>query len=317
MGGATGRKVIISIGGNAIVRRNSGGGVEEQFENVAGAAAAIARLATGGTSVIITHGNGPIVGNIVLRNEAARNVVPPMPLYICDADSEGGVGFLIQQTIYNQLNRLHGIKDVVTVVTQVVVDPEDPAFLNPTKPIGPFYTEEEARRLGADKGWAMREDSNRGWRRAVPSPRPVRVVEAGVIKRLAEAGVIVIAAGGGGVPVTEGKDGNLRGVDAVIDKDLATALLARETGAGVFVNLTQVEMVYEAFGKPGQRGLTGLTVAEAQRLLDAGEFAPGSMGPKIEAAVEFIKAGGKEVVITTPDLMQAALEGRAGTRIAG
>jgi len=307
-------KIIVSIGGNALIRRGEAGTVEEQFENANRACEYIARLSGAGKNIIITHGNGPVVGNIVIRNEAARNSIPPMPLYICDADSEGGIGFMIQQTLYNGLHRIHKIKDVVTIVTQVVVDPLDPAFKNPSKPIGPFYTYEEARALEA-RGWTMREDSHRGYRRVVPSPRPKKVVEAAVIRTLAECGVIVIAAGGGGVPVAENEDGTLKGIDAVIDKDLATSLLARETKAERFINLTQIEMVYLNFGKPDQLGIREMSLKDARRHMDAGEFAPGSMGPKIEAAIEFLENGGKEVLITSPEMIGSAIKGEGGTRV--
>lgn len=309
------RKIIVSIGGNAIVKRGGSGTIEEQFENLEYACRYIARMSAGGHSIIITHGNGPIVGNIVIRNESAKNIVPPMPLYICDADSEGGIGFMIQQTLYNQLHRFHNIKDVVTVVTQVVVDIGDPAFKKPSKPIGPYYTREEAEAIAKARGWVMSEDSSRGFRRTVPSPRPKRIIESAVIKRLSEEGVIVIAAGGGGVPVIEGADGTLTGVDAVIDKDYATCLLALETGADTLVNLTQVEMVYLDFGKDGERGIAGMSVKDARKHLSENQFAPGSMGPKIRSAVDFLEGGGTEVVITSPEAIEPALEGRAGTRI--
>lgn len=308
-------KIIVSIGGNAIIRRNDRGTIEEQFENLKHACGYIGRMVKGGKSIIITHGNGPIVGNIVLRNEMVKNLIPPEPLYICDADSEGGIGFMIQQTLYNQLHKLHNIKDVVTIVTQVVVDRDDPAFKDPSKPVGPYYTEEEAKKLADAKGWVMKEDSHRGFRRVVPSPAPKKIIEAAVVKTLAEMGVIVIAAGGGGVPVIEEEDGTLKGVDAVIDKDLATALLAKEVKADRFINLTQVDRVYVNFGKPGQRGITEMNVKEARGFLEAGEFAPGSMGPKVQAAIDFLEAGGREVIITEPELIESALEGKAGTRI--
>ncbi len=307
-------KTIVSIGGNALIRRGEAGTVEEQFDNARMACEYIARLSAAGNHIIITHGNGPVVGNIVIRNEAAKNSIPPMPLYICDADSEGGIGFMIQQTLYNWLHKIHQTKDVVTVVTQVVVDPLDPAFKNPSKPIGPFYTLDEARSLQG-RGWAMMEDSHRGYRRVVPSPMPKRIIEAAVIKRLAESGVIVIAAGGGGVPVFESEDGTLKGVEAVIDKDLATSLLARATTADRFINLTQIDMVYLGFGKPGQKGIREMRAVDARRYLDAGEFAPGSMGPKIRAAIEFLENGGKEIIITSPEMIESAINGEAGTRI--
>jgi carbamate kinase len=310
------RRVIVSIGGNVIIGRDDTGAIEEQIKNAEAACGYISRLACAGTSVIITHGNGPVVGNIILQNEAARDITPPMPLYICDADSEGGLGFLIQQSLHNRLKRSGCPKDVVAVVTQVVVEASDPAFTHPTKPVGPFYTLKEAERLKKTRGWAMAEDSNRGYRRVVPSPKPKRIVEAGVVKKLSEAaGVIVIAAGGGGVPVLEGSDGTLTGVDAVVDKDLATSLLAIEAGSELFINLTQIDKVYLNFGRPDQSGLDELSVKDAKKYLTDGHFAPGSMGPKIEAAIEFLEAGGEEVIITTPELLKEALAGRAGTRI--
>ncbi len=309
------RKIIVSLGGNAIVRRGERGTIEEQFENARISMAYVARMVEGGGSIIITHGNGPIVGNILIQNEAVRDIVPPMPLYICDADSEGGIGFLIQQTLYNRLRKDHRIEDVVAVVTQVVVDAGDPAFENPTKPIGPYYSKNEAEVLIEKMGWKMVEDSRRGYRRVVPSPKPLKIVEARAVKKLSESGVVVIAAGGGGVPVVEEKDGTLRGVDAVVDKDLSTSVLARETGAELFINLTQTDSVYLDFGGPKERPLREMNVEQARGYLAQGHFAPGSMGPKIEAAVDFLEHGGKEVVITTPELLEEALKGRAGTRI--
>ena len=309
------RTVIISIGGNTLIRGSEKGAIEEQFEHTNAAIAHIIKIIENGYKVIITHGNGPIVGNILIRNEAAKNIIPPMPLYICNADSEGGIGFMIQQTLYNQLKKKGIKRDVVTVVTQVVVDKNDPAFSNPTKPIGPFYTKEDADILKKEKGWAMMEDSRRGCRRVVPSPIPLKVIEADAIKKLADAGAIVIAAGGGGVPVVELQNGDLTGVDAVIDKDLATSLLAKNICAELFINLTQTDKVYINFGKAAQTGLNKLSVSHARKYLAQGEFASGSMGPKIEAAIEFLEAGGKEVIITTPELIEKAMEGEAGTRI--
>jgi carbamate kinase len=306
---------VVSLGGNALVRRGDKGTVEEQFEHARACTEQISRLLEQGRCVVVTHGNGPIVGHIVLRNEAARNTVPPMPLYLCDADSEGGIGFVIQQTLYNHLRRLRRVRDVVTIITQVVVDPADPAFDLPTKPIGPFYGEGEARRLEAERGWRLVEDAGRGWRRVVPSPKPRRVVEANVIGRLAREGVIVIGAGGGGVPVVEGPGGDLHGVDAVIDKDLTTAVLAAQLGAGSILCLTDVDRVYLDYGKPAARGLGDVTAADLRRYRDQGHFPPGSMGPKIDAALQFLEAGGREFVITSPELAVEASEGRAGTRV--
>lgn len=306
---------IISLGGNAIIRRGEAGTIEEQFANTRACTRQVSRMIKEGLKVVITHGNGPVVGNIVLRGEAAKEMIPPMPLYIADADSEGGIGFMIQQTLYNHLRRIDEVKDVVTVITQVVVSESDTAFTDPTKPIGPHYLKGEAEELQATRGWKMVEDSGRGYRRVVPSPRPLRIVEQAVIKSLALEGVVVIAVGGGGVPVVESPQGDLQGVNAVIDKDLSTSVLAREIGAKCIVNLTEVEMVYLDFGKIDQRGLRDVSLEEMKAYAAQGHFPPGSMGPKIEAAIEFLEAGGEEVIITLPELIEEALEGRAGTRI--
>jgi len=306
---------IVSLGGNAIIRRGQRGAIEEQFDNADRASSVIAGLAARGVPLVITHGNGPVVGNIVIRNEAAKDVIPPMPLYIAGADSQGGIGFMLQQTLLNRLMKERSKKDVATLITQVVVDTSDPAFKDPTKPIGPYYTPLEAETLSKERGWIMKEDSHRGYRRVVPSPRPVRIIGSTVIKRLTEDGVIVIAAGGGGVPVVDVGNGIVRGVDAVIDKDLTTALLGKDIGAVTFIDLTQVDNVYLDYGEPGQRAVSEMSVVEAQRYLEEGQFAPGSMRPKIEAAIGFLRSGGREVIITSPELAEEALEGRAGTRI--
>jgi len=306
---------IISIGGNTLIRKGEKGTIEEQFEHTEKCMAYIAKMASQGKRIVITHGNGPIVGNIVIRNEAAKDIIPPMPLYICNADSEGGIGFMLQQALYNQLEKLNAHRDVATIVTQVVVDKNDPAFSKPAKPIGPFYTKEEAERIKQQKGWTIHEDSNRGYRRVVPSPKPLKVIEADIIKRLAMDGVIVIAAGGGGVPVVEVNEGKLQGIDAVIDKDLTTAVLANAIGAETFIDLTQTDSVYINYGKQNQKPLNRPALSEVKKYLTRGEFPPGSMGPKIEAAIEFLETGGKEVIITTPELVEAAMKGKAGTRI--
>jgi carbamate kinase len=308
------RLCIVSLGGNALIKRGESGTIEEQFAHTGECVKQISRMINDGCRIVITHGNGPIVGNIMIRNEAARNTVPPMPLYICDADSEGGIGFMIQQALYNHLKKIDLVRDVVTVITQVVVDRDDNAFRRPDKPIGPFYTGEEAGLLEEGRGWRMIEDSGRGYRRVVPSPRPLRIIESRVIKHLADIGVVVIAVGGGGVPVAE-VDGSLQGVEAVIDKDLATSALAKETGAVSIVNLTQVEMVYLNYGKRDQRGLREVSLDDMKVYYRQGHFPAGSMGPKIEAAIEFLEAGGKEVIITSPELIGAAMEGKTGTRI--
>ncbi|MFQ5330211.1 MAG: carbamate kinase [Thermodesulfobacteriota bacterium] len=306
---------IVSLGGNALIQRGERGTIEEQFSHTEACVRQIARMIAEGYRIVITHGNGPIVGNIVIQNDAARNTIPPMPLYICDADSEGGIGFVIQQTLYNRLKSIHTVREVVTVITQVVVEGSDPAFEEPTKPIGLFYSEDEAKTLERAKGWRMVEDSGRGYRRVVPSPSPIRVVESGVIGELAASGIVVIAVGGGGVPVIELPDGRLQGVEAVIDKDLATTVLASEIGAELIINLTQVERIYLNFGRENQEGLGDVTLNEIRGYYNEGHFPPGSMGPKVEAAINFLEADGREVVITSPELIEEAMAGRAGTRI--
>jgi carbamate kinase len=247
--------------------------------------------------------------------ECARATVPPMPLFISDADTEGSLGYLIQQCLLNELHRRGQERGVVTVVTQVVVAAADPAFQAPDKPIGPYYTAGEAESLQTERGWQLMEDAGRGWRRVVPSPRPLTIIEQDVIAYLLRGGIIVIAAGGGGVPVIRRPDGDLIGVEAVIDKDRASAVLAREIAADLLIFLTAVEYVYLDYLQPGQRPLTMLTGAEAQKYLQEGQFAPGSMAPKIEAALDFLSGGGRRVLITQPENLAAALQGQTGTHI--
>ncbi|HEX9860355.1 MAG TPA: carbamate kinase [Nitrospirota bacterium] len=307
--------IVVAIGGNALIRRGERGTVEEQTAHASACMAHVAGLVRAGLPVVITHGNGPIVGNIIIQMECARDTVPPMPLYIADADSEGAVGFMLQQSLYNHLRRHIKGAGVVAVVTQVVVDRNDPAFVNPTKPVGPFYTESEAVTLAGERDWKMAEDSGRGWRRAVPSPRPLRIIEADSIKRVALSGDVVIAAGGGGVPVVEDEHGMLSGIDAVVDKDLASSVLALQIGSERMIILTSVDCVYLDYGKKGQRPLPVVNIKMAKRYLAEGQFPPGSMGPKIQAAVEFIEGGGVEVLVTSPEMLDDALAGKAGTRI--
>jgi len=306
---------IIAIGGNALIKRGERGTVTEQMGHASACMAHVADMVNRGEPVVITHGNGPIVGNLVIQMECARNTVPPMPLFIADADSEGGIGFMLQQSLYNHLSRHSSDVDVVSVVTQVVVDASDPAFTNPTKPIGPFYTALESVQLSRERGWKMTQDAGRGWRRVVASPRPLRIVEAAAIKRIAESGIVVIAAGGGGVPVVEDDDGTLSGVDAVVDKDRASAVLAREIGAERMIILTSVDSVYLDYGVKGERRIERMGIDEAKEYLEAGQFPPGSMGPKVEASVEFIRSGGREVIITSPEKLEYALSGRSGTLV--
>jgi carbamate kinase len=276
----------------------------------------IAGMIREGAEVVLSHGNGPIVGNILIRNEAARDQIPPMPLDVCGADSQGGIGYMMQQSLQNELHRV-GLADrpVVTIVTQVVVDERDPAFRRPTKPIGPFYTQDRARLLAKEKGWTIVEDAGRGYRRVVPSPKPLEVVEIAAIRQIVEDGGVVIAAGGGGIPVSRQWDGSLHGVEAVIDKDLASSLLARLLGCQTLVIVTGVDRVALRYGKPDQREVERATPDELEGWMAEGHFPPGSMGPKIQAAIEFVRGGGREVIITSPERLTDALEGKTGTLV--
>lgn len=306
---------MVALGGNALIRQGEKGEVEEQLRHIRESVLHLPLLLAKGYALIITHGNGPVVGQLLLQNEAARESVPSMPLDVCDADSEGSIGYLTQQTLVNVLRGRNGERPVVSLITQVVVDPADPAFVRPTKPVGPFYSAAEAEQLRRAKGWTVVADAGRGYRRVVPSPRPLQVVEEEAIRILLDHGVVVIAAGGGGVPVMRTEAGELQGVEAVIDKDRVSALLAGRLGARLLVILTAVDFVYRRFGRPDQEPLLRLDVATARRLLAEGEFAPGSMGPKIEAAIDFLSAGGREVLITLPENLADALDGKTGTRI--
>ena len=268
-----------------------------------------------GYGVVITHGNGPQVGNLLLMVEASRNQVPELPLGVCVADTEGAIGYMIQQSLTNRLRKEGLDRCVVTVLTQVIVDKHDTAFSNPTKPIGPFFAREDAERFRKEKGWQIKEDSHRGYRRVVASPNPLKIVEERAVKSLLEAGDIVIAAGGGGIPVITKEDGDLAGVDVVIDKDLASSVLARDIKAECLMMLTGVEHVFLNFKQPNERALKALTVKEAQKYLKEGHFPPGSMGPKIQAAINFLNWGGEVAIIAAIDKVKEALEGITGTKI--
>jgi carbamate kinase len=311
------RRIVIAFGGNAIIPVGQEGTWEQQSAITRQTMDLVAQLAEAGHQIVMTHGNGPVVGNIVLRCDAgmAMHGIPPMPMFVCGADSQGGLGFMLVQALQNALRRRGLEIPVVAVVTQVRVDADDPAMAKPTKPIGPFYTEQEAERLRLENGFAMVKDAGRGWRRVVASPQPVEVVEWEAIRTLVAAGVLTIAVGGGGVPVVRRPDGDLEGVDAVIDKDRASDLLGRLIGADTLAIITQVSQVCARYGQPDQEALAVLPAARAAAMLAAGEFPAGSMGPKIEAALSFLGGGGREVVITSPELLLEALEGRGGTRI--
>lgn len=309
------RKYVIALGGNAIQKAEQVGTISEQFANSSEACREIARIIADGNTVALTHGNGPQVGNILRRVELSASEVYPLPLDTCVADSQGGMGYMLQQVMKNELERINQKNDVVTVITRCVVDTNDQAFKNPTKPIGSFLTEGVAKERRDRDGWNVVEDSGRGWRRVVPSPWPKEIIERGAIRALMDAGIIVIACGGGGVPVVRKNDGSVTGVEAVIDKDIASALLALEIGADMFVVLTGVERVKINFRKPDEKDLPTMTVAEAKKHLADKQFPAGSMGPKVQAAVYYLESGGKEVLITSTDKLHDALAGKTGTRI--
>lgn len=309
------KTAVVALGGNALLRGNEIGTIQQQEKNTYDTCINLLNLIKEDYNLVITHGNGPQVGNIMLRNEAGYNnyKIPKMPLDICVADSQGGIGYMIERQMVNILHEHKIKKNVVTLVTQVLVDPEDPAFQNPSKPVGAFYLKEEADLLARVNNFVFKEDPRkRGWRRVVPSPKPQDILNKKVIKDLVIKGNIVIASGGGGVPVYRAEDKRLYGVEAVIDKDNASALLAQEIGAEAFYILTDVPKVYVRFHKPDQQALDIVTADEAQKYYDEGEFAAGSMGPKIIAAIHFVKNGGKETVITESTMLGNP---EGGTRI--
>ncbi len=306
---------LIAFGGNALLPESQRGLQDEQMRNAQKAAELMVHIVRKGYELIIVHGNGPQVGNLLIQMEEAVTKIPPHSLDVCDAMTEGSMGFMLEKAITNELRRKSLDKEVASLVTQVVVDKDDPAFQNPTKPVGPFYSKYRAHMLAREKKWTVVEDAGRGYRKVVPSPKPIDVVPKWVIRDLVYAGRIVIAAGGGGIPVIINTRGLYEGVEAVIDKDYAASLLAREVGVDLFVILTAIERVSINYGKPDQREVPVMTVDEARRHLADGQFPPGSMGPKIRAAVEYIEAGGREVLITKDSHLKAALLGRSGTRI--
>lgn len=309
------RIALIAFGGNAILPENQRGLQEEQMRNSQKAAELMVQIIKKGYELIVVHGNGPQVGNLLIQMEEASNKIPPFSLDVCDAMTEGSMGFMLEKAIVNELRKNSIDKDVATIVTQVVVDKDDPAFQKPTKPVGPFYPRFRAQQLARQKKWTMVEDAGRGYRKVVASPRPIDIVPKWVIRDLVMSGRVVIAAGGGGIPVILNSRGLYEGVEAVIDKDYAASLLAREVGADLFIILTGIPRVYHNFGKPDQKSLPVITVDEARKYLEEGQFPPGSMGPKIRAAIEYIEAGGKEVLITSASHLKAALLNRSGTRI--
>jgi carbamate kinase len=309
--------MVIAIGGNSLVKDARHMSVPDQYAAVVETARHITDLLERRHRIVITHGNGPQVGFILLRSEHSRGLLHQVPLDSIVADTQGALGYQIQQALENEFRRRHLKKAVATVVTQTLVERNDPAFANPSKPIGQFYTRPEAEDRMRVEQWVMVEDAGRGWRRVVPSPQPVRIIESEVVRHLVKDGYVVIAAGGGGIPVVADDQGNLSGVAAVIDKDLASAVLAQAISADMLVISTSVEKVCLDYGKPTERALGSMTPAQARQHMAEGHFQPGSMLPKIQACLQFIENGGHEALITCPAALCAALEGKTGTRVVG
>ena len=308
--------IVIALGGNAILQVGQRGTIKEQLENVDIVCRHLVEIISNKRcKMVITHGNGPQIGNVLLQNEMASSLVPPMPLDMCGAATQGMMGYMIQQTLANRL-RAAGLRHhITTVITQVIVSRDDPALKKPTKPIGTFYSFDEAQKLHRDKGWSMLEDSSRGYRRVVPSPRPFEIQETRIIRDLLEKEEIVIAVGGGGIPVIREEDRSLRGIEAVIDKDLAAEKLAEDINAVIFMILTDVEQVKLNYGSVAEVGISQMTADEAENYVKEGQFGEGSMKPKVEAGIRFIRAGGRRTIITALNKALEALEGQVGTMI--
>lgn len=308
------KKVLIALGGNALLRSGEKGTDKEQLLHVNETCLHFCDLLKAGYQITVTHGNGPQVGSILLRHEMAEDKLPPMPLDICGAESQGQIGYMIQRIMHNRLKLAKLNFQVVTVLTQVLVDKRDPAFKNPSKPIGPFYTKEKAESLKKEKGWTIVEQIGKGYRRTVPSPEPLDIIEGKLIKKLVDDKVIVVACGGGGIPVVQESDGTFKGIEGVIDKDRTAAVFAKVIGADILLILTDVEKVFINYKKEDQRALSKLSIAEAEGYLKEGQFASGSMGPKVEAAVRFAKTG-KMAIISSLEKAKEALRGETGTCI--
>lgn len=313
------KTAVIAIGGNAILRAGEEATLENQLRNASETAKALTDIIQTGRDIVITHGNGPQVGDLYLRNELTKDKVQPMTLDVCVAQSQGQIGYMLQNALNSEFAAKHMNKVAVSLITQVIVSEDDPAFQNPTKPIGRYYSEEEADALEREKGWAMVLDKERGgYRKVVPSPKPIGIVESKPVRRLIFGGrdqaEVVIACGGGGIPVIF-KDCRYVGVEAVVDKDLAAAMLANGIKESLFVIATDVEHVFADFGKPSQRPLKRISESQIRGFFNAGQFPPGSMGPKVEAAIRFLKGGGEEVIISSVSKLADAIERGAGTHI--
>jgi len=308
------KKAVIALGGNAISSTGRDD-IHIQFANTRKSLEVVVELIKQNYHLAITHGNGPQVGNALLRVEKTAQEIPVLPLGVIVADTEGGMGYMIEQSLQNKLKKLGIERDVFTIVTQVIVDPNDPSIINPTKFVGPFYNEKQVKKLSELFNWVIKEDPGRGYRRVVPSPKPVKIVNSRIIKQLVDQGVIVIAAGGGGIPVYAEIDGTYEGIDGVIDKDLASAVLARDIKAQILAILTGVDYVYLNYNKPDQKKLERITINEVKIYLSEGQFPSGSMGPKIESAIKFLESGGSEVIITSLQKAKEAFLGNFGTKI--
>lgn len=307
------RVAVVAVGGNSLIKDKNHQKVEDQYVAICETVSHVVGMIEQGWEVILTHGNGPQVGFILLRSELSRSSLHSVPVDSAVADTQGAIGYQFQEALHNELKKRGLQKSSATVVTQVLVNADDPAFQTPTKPIGPFMDEAQAKEREQNDGWAVMEDAGRGWRRVVASPKPQKIVELEAIRTLVNAGQVVIAVGGGGVPIIE-KDGRYEGVAAVIDKDYASGLLAANLDADTFIISTAVEKVFINFGKPDQKALDNVTLAEAKQYMAEGHFAKGSMAPKVEAVIKFLEAGGKEAIITNPENLGKAVRGEAGTR---
>jgi carbamate kinase len=309
------RLAVLAIGGNSLIKDKNHIALSSQYEAVQETSKYIAELIAEGLSIVITHGNGPQVGFIYRRGELARHELPLIPLDICGADTQGAIGYMIQKALINEFRKIGISQNLVAVVTKTLVDKDDPSFKCPTKPIGSFMSEQEALANKKQFGWEVLQDAGRGFRRVVASPIPLEIIEVNVIRLLVEHGYIVVAAGGGGIPVIRNEKGELEGVEAVIDKDLGSSLLARNLGADTFIISTAIDAVYLNFGKENQTPIRSTTLPEIKRSLSEGHFMPGSMKPKIEAIIQFLEGGGQKAVITSPENLVEAMRGNSGTTI--
>ena len=307
------KRAVIALGGNALIKEGQNGTIYEQFSNTRKSTESIAQMIKNGWDVVITHGNGPQVGAILLQNKEAKNITPSMPLGICVAESEGLIGYMIQQCLSNTLKREHIDKSVIALITQVIVDEDDPSLSHPTKPIGPYYTEDEAKQMEKDGIKMIKQP--RGWRVVVPSPDPKRIVESRIIRQMLDDGIIVIASGGGGMPVVEKEGWGLDGLEAVIDKDLASERLAEAIDADLLLILTEVEKVFLDFGTPDQKALDKVTLNELKKYYEEGQFPEGSMAPKVLSAIRFLETGGRKVIISHIDKGWEAVQEKTGTHI--